>query len=116
VTIPLDTWHQWWKHNGSRELRDLVQLWWDPVGTYAVPEALSEYNGYTGKIAQLLRDGATEDDLFGHFSGLMERFGLPVREERDRIAAARILSWYQQSMGRMSELTTTRCGRTGANP
>jgi hypothetical protein len=31
VTIPLDMWQQWWKHNGSRELRDLIQLWWDPV-------------------------------------------------------------------------------------
>jgi len=100
VTLALEDWHRWWKDNGSRELRDLLLLWWDPVGAYGVPEARSEYDGYTGGIARLLREGAREDELVAHFAALMPGFGVPVREERDRAAAARIVSWFEQSMKR----------------
>jgi hypothetical protein len=86
----------------------------DPVGTYGIPEALSEYDGYTGKIANLLRGGATEDDLVRHLGGLMDGFGLPVQIAQDRVAAAQILAWYRQSMERMNELVSARSGEITA--
>lgn len=106
MTVSLEAWHQWWKTNGSRELRDLVLLWWDPVGAYGVPEARSEYDGYVGAIGRQLREGASEHDLVEHFAGLMLGFGLSVREARDRVAAQQILTWYRKSMERVRELRT----------
>lgn len=103
MTIPLEAWHGWWKANGNRELRDLVMLWWDPVGAYGVPEARDEYDDVVGTIGRLLREGACEEHLVAHFAGLMPEFGLPVAEARDRVAAQQIVTWYRQSMERLGE-------------
>jgi hypothetical protein len=110
MEVSLDMWHQWWKHNGNRELRDLVMLWWDPIGVYGVPSARDEYDSYIGKIASLLREGASEDDLVAHFAELMPRFGMDVREQRDRVAAQQILTWYRQSIKRYEPYSAMRRG------
>ena len=103
MTIPLELWHSWWKNNGSRELRDLLMLWWDPIGSYGVPEATDEYDGYDGQVARRLREGASADDLAAYFASVMPEIGLAVSPDRDLVAATHVLEWYRRSMTRMEE-------------
>ena len=94
----------WWKHQGGRELRDLLMLWWDPVGVYGIPEAITEYDGYTGQIGRLLREGATKSDVAAHFAELAPRFGMLPAPAGDDVAAAKVVDWFEQSMRRLGEM------------
>lgn len=100
--------HLWWKRQGSRELRDLLMLWWDPVGVYGVPEAIDEYDGYVGQIGHLLCEGATSTEVVAHFAELQPRFGLPANTSRDELAAEKIVEWFKRSMRRLGEIETRR--------
>jgi hypothetical protein len=104
--VELSGWHRWWKQQGSRELRDLLMLWWDPVGVYGVPEAIDEYDRYVGQVARLLREGATQADLAEYYS--TQDFGLGPDRARDRVAAQKTLEWFTQSMARLDELEESR--------
>jgi hypothetical protein len=106
--VELKVWHLWWKRQGSGELRDLLMLWWDPVGVYGVPEAIDEYDGYVGQIGRLLREGATSTEVVERFAELQPRFGLPANTSRDELTAEKIVEWFRRSMQRLSEIETSR--------
>ena len=95
------------ERQGSRELRDLLMLWWDPVGVYGVVEAIDEYDGYIGQIRRLLREGATSTEVVAHFAELQPRFSLPAHTSRDELAAEKIVEWFKRSMRRLSEIETS---------
>jgi hypothetical protein len=92
--LPLEQWQQWWKHFGGRELRHLLLLWWDPVGVYGTPEAIDEYDGYSGQIAKRLRDGAREPEIQAYLRDAEDdRIGV----SGDAATAARkIVEWHDQ--------------------
>jgi hypothetical protein len=104
----LSDWHRWWKRQGGSELRDLLMLWWDPIGVYGIPEAIDEYDGYVGRIGRLLREGATSTQIAGHFAELQPGFGLSANASRDGLAAEKIMEWFTQSMQRLGEIETSR--------
>ena len=53
VTVELSQWHRWWKQQGNRELRDLLMLWWDPLGVYSIPEGIDEYDHHVGRVGRV---------------------------------------------------------------
>src|SRR5687767_11864940 len=74
-------------------IRDVLNKDWDPIG--GCPE--DEYDGYVGKIAAMLREGATDDQLLAYLEwaevdhmglGSPEEFRLPMHQQR----AARVIS------------------------
>lgn len=90
-----EDWHLWWKHNGARELNDLLLIWWDPIGVYGVPEARDEYRSYVGSIGTLLGAGSGTDSIASALRTAESRIGLPSREGPER-TAERIAAWYAQ--------------------
>ena len=93
--VELSEWHRWWKQQGNRELRDLLMLWWDPIGVYGIPEAIDEYDAYVGQVGRLLREGAGQADLAAYFSQL--DFGLDPDPAGDALAAEKTLEWFTRS-------------------
>jgi hypothetical protein len=104
--VELSRWHRWWKEQGNRELRDLLMLWWDPVGVYGWPEAIDEYDGYVGQVGRRLREGATQEELADYFSE--QDFGLELNRARDQLAAEKAVEWFTRSMARLSEIEESR--------
>jgi hypothetical protein len=99
--VPLERWHWWWKQYGSRELRDLLMLWWDPIGVYGVPEARDEYDSYVGRVAELLRTGGSVADVGALLHDVVtDRMGIPDTDDTPA-AAARVTDWYERSMSRV---------------
>jgi hypothetical protein len=66
--MELADYHRWWKHQGGRELRQLLMDRWDPIGVRESPEAASEYDGYFGGVMQLLRRGAAAQEIAEHLA------------------------------------------------
>ncbi len=54
----------------SRELRDQIRRvlmdQWDPIGVNDIPEAADEYDSYIGKIYELIKGDASEDEIAAH--------------------------------------------------
>jgi hypothetical protein len=101
MAVELNVWHRWWKQHGSRELRDLLMLWWDPVGVHGVPEAIGEYDDNVGQVGRLLREGVDRDGLVAYFAE--NDFGVGPAPEQDELAARRVMEWFEQSMRRLEE-------------
>jgi len=47
-------------------LREVFMAEWDPIGVKGVPDAQDEYDAYVGKVAAMLRESATDDQLFDY--------------------------------------------------
>lgn len=94
-------WYAWFKVTGGHELRRLVMNTWDPIGVAGIPEALDEYDGYLGKIAQLLRAHVSADDLADHLQQIRtEAMGLPPDRSLDVSVAEALIAWYEESRPR----------------
>jgi hypothetical protein len=106
VTVELSQWHRWWKQQGNRELRDLLMLWWDPLGVYGIPEAIDEYDDHVGRVGRLLREGATQARLAAYFSE--HDFELGADRARGELPAEKTFEWYTRSMARLSETQEIR--------
>jgi hypothetical protein len=68
-------------------IREILNRDWDPIG--ACPE--DEYNGYVGKIAAMIRDNATDDELMAYLERAeVEHIGLPPfnRERGQKVVSA----------------------------
>lgn len=81
------------KH-ASREwrsrLRDVLNREWDPIGVAGDGGVEDEYDGYTGKIAAMIRDNASDEDMIAYLKWAeVENMGLGTAEQfdshRDRI-------------------------------
>ena len=63
---------------------------WDPIGVADVPEAWDEYDNYMGKIAAMIRDSASDEEMIAYLKWAeVENMGLGTAEQfgrhRDRI-------------------------------
>jgi hypothetical protein len=99
TSFPLEQWQGWWKHNGSRELRDLLLIWWDPIGVYGEPEARDEYDGYAGPLARMLRDGAREPEVIAYLREVEEN-RITVSGDAE-LAARKIVEWHDRVLRRI---------------
>lgn len=98
-TQPLDEWRSWWRHNGERELRDLMLVWWDPVGAYGEPDALDEYDSYVPTVGRMLREGAGGEAIAAH---LREIETTMIELSGDSaVAAQKIIEWHDHVMRRL---------------
>ena len=106
MTVELSQWHRWWKQQGNRELRDLLMLWWDPLGVYGIPEAVDEYNDHVGRVGRLLREGANQAELAAYFSE--QDLDLGADRPRGELPAEKTFEWYIRSMARLGEIQEIR--------
>ena len=64
---------------------------WDPIGVKNFPEAQNEYDSYVEGICNLLKNGASTDDIFKYLDWIeLDRMGLDRNELRTREIAARL--------------------------
>jgi hypothetical protein len=75
--------------HASREwrgrLRDVLNRDWDPIGVAGDGGVEDEYDGYMGKIAAMLRDNASDDELLAYLKWAeVENMGLGTAEQFDR--------------------------------
>jgi hypothetical protein len=55
------------------KIRDIVNRDWDPIG--GCPD--DEYDGYVGKLASMIRDGASDDEMLAYLKWAeVEHMGL----------------------------------------
>jgi hypothetical protein len=98
--LPLAQWRDWWKRKGERELRDLLLLWWDPLGMYDDPDAQDEYDSYVGPVARMLREGARAAAIAEYLDQMArEDIGLTGsgnRRSEYKVAAQKIVEWHDQ--------------------
>ena len=47
-----------------RRIREVLNSEWNPIGAEGLPEG--EYDTYVGMVAAMLRDGASDGELFGY--------------------------------------------------
>lgn len=45
-----------------RRIREVPNSEWNPIGVEGLP--VDEYDRYVGRVAAMLRDGASDDELF----------------------------------------------------
>jgi hypothetical protein len=92
--------HMWWKHQGGQELRRFLMEQWDPIGVKSAPEAADEYDGYRGRIVELLRAGTPPSELAGHLAEFEQQMGLTARPEHLLPVAQELARWYPDSLER----------------
>ncbi len=95
--VDLDSWRDWWSHNGDRELRDVLMVWWDPIGVYGEPAAYDEYDDVVLQVGKRLRAGADAREVAACLAAAADRMeaGGPGLDER---AAIKVTEWYEQAM------------------
>jgi hypothetical protein len=97
--MDLAAWQSWWKDFGGAELRHLLLLWWDPIGVYGVHEARDEYDGYSGQIARMLREGADASAVAPFLDEVaVQRMGLRRAPDHEAAVADRIIEWYDRAI------------------
>ena len=82
-------WQRWWKQEGKAELRDLLAEWWEPAGV-----------GHAAHVGRLLRNGTTPHELTVYFAE--QDFGHEIDVPRDRLAAQKVLEWFDESVLRFA--------------
>lgn len=66
-------------------LREVLNRDWDPIGVAGEGGVDDEYDGYVGKLAAMLRDDASDEDMIAYFKWVeVERMGLCTAERFDR--------------------------------
>jgi hypothetical protein len=101
LLVDLAEHHQWWKHQGGQELRRLLMEQWDPIGVKNWHGAAIEYDGYRGGVVQLLRDGASGEDVAEYLSQVeRERMDMDTTREQLRSVGERLVGWYAASIAR----------------
>jgi len=64
-----------------RRIREVLNSEWNPIGVEGLPE--DEYDTYVGKVAAMLRDGASDDELFEYLNWAETvHIGLPGDADR----------------------------------
>ena len=79
-----------WRRYGP-ELRLILWAAWDPIGV-GVP--LDEYDTYAPQVWELLRSGASEDDLAAHLGSIRARSIQTGTHEQDIRAAEKLWDWW----------------------
>ena len=76
MTIDKEAGRRWrWR------IRDVLNSQWNPIGVEGLPD--DEYDAYAGKLAAMLRDGASDDDLSAYLHWAeTAHMGLPGDTDR----------------------------------
>jgi hypothetical protein len=77
-----------------RRIREVMNNEWDPIGV--ADQVPDEYDRYVGKVAAMLREGASDEDLFRYLHWVETvHIGMPGNEGRLRkvIAAIRAIGF-----------------------
>jgi hypothetical protein len=77
-----------------RRIREVMNAKWDPIGV--ADQAPDEYDDYIGRVAAMLRDGASDAELFAYLNWAETvHMGLPGNPGRLHhvIAAIREVGW-----------------------
>lgn len=77
-------------------LREVFMAEWDLIGVKGAPEAQDEYDHYIGKVVAMIRDSASDDELFQYLHSVeTAHMGLPGNPARLKrtIAAIRSLGF-----------------------
>lgn len=86
-------WATWWRHTGEEELRLILWAAWDPIGV-GVPR--DEYETYAPRLASILRNGATPEDIAAALGQWRtESMGLPPDPDSDLTVALKVRDWYE---------------------
>lgn len=66
-----------------RRIREVMNREWDPIGV--ADQSPDEYDTYVGKVAAMLREGASDEELFRylHWAETVN-IGMPGNEDRLR--------------------------------
>lgn len=68
-----------------RRLREVLNKDWDPIGVAGDGGPDDEYDSYMGKIAAMLRDNASDEELIAYLKWAeVENMGLGSEEQFDR--------------------------------
>ena len=105
MSVAPDDWDAWWRKHGERELRCILMVAWDPVGSAVSAEAWDEYDSYLAHVGAQLRDTLSDDEaerVVARYLEDVERdaMGLTAgprrRPDLERIASA-IVAWREWS-------------------
>jgi hypothetical protein len=98
--MELSEYHRWWKRQGGQELRRLLMERWDPIGVNAAPGAWDEYDGYRGDVMELLRSGASAEEI-SDYLGRIERENMGLGHgHAPTTVGDDIVRWYAESVAR----------------
>jgi hypothetical protein len=79
-----------------RSIRQVLLAHWDPIGIRDEPNAQDEYEAYEGKIAGLLTDGSSDDDIAAYLQWVeVDRMGMgaeALNRFRPVVAALRAIN------------------------
>lgn len=100
----LEQWRSWWRLNGERELRDLLLVWWDPIGVYGEPAARDEYDGYVLVVGRMLRDGLDAPAIRSYLRGIEEN-EITLAGDAD-LAARKVVEWHARVTRRIADRDT----------
>jgi len=83
-----------------RAIRDVLNREWDPIGVALPGGVEDEYDSYAGKLAAMIRNQATDEQLLGYLEWAeVENIGLghPFDRERGKrvVAALRAIGYVQ---------------------
>jgi len=101
ATVELADWCKWFERRGAGRLRHLLMAQWDPIGVRDFPSARDEYDGYLGRVADLLRTGAPATrvaDLLAQIRTIT--MALPSARRTDMRAARMLIAWHRDEMAR----------------
>jgi hypothetical protein len=66
------------------DIRHVLLEVWDPIGIKDEPNAQDEYDGYIGKLYELLLSGSSDSELAGYLYWVAhERMGFDAAQIRD---------------------------------
>ena len=91
---------RWWHQRGQRELRQILYWCWDPIGLNdAFPLTEDEYDGYAGKVVDLVKTGSDQEAI-AEYLGAVERDSITLSTSHDhRLAVGRrVVEWYPNSL------------------
>jgi hypothetical protein len=97
----LTKWHSWWKRRGRVGIRRVLMKEWDPRGVEGVPHLADYYDAYGGVVSELLRDGATAEEIEAYLRNVREHWmGIDTlaHPARERAVAAHLVAWYAESI------------------
>ena len=91
----------WWRREGARELRELLNAW-DPIGVYHLdpPWSPDEYDPYLAPVFDALCEDETPESLQKALSYALDRMGLGPAGDREAEFAERIVRWWRRSSPR----------------
>lgn len=94
-------WTRWWQSSGRGELAELLWRDWDPIFRGMGKSPKDEYESEAEEIGEMLRGGATPEQVAGWLHGVETRMRLHPDDDDQLIdtqVARAIVEWYTTSV------------------